>query len=72
METPNQFLQRLLEKKIRVVLKWGLYYEGILKGTDKYFNLLLEDVAEVDGVTSTKIGETLIRCNNVKAIVEVA
>lgn len=69
-ENPIQFLKRLELKKIRILTKWGFYYEGILQETDKYFNLLVVDCVEFNNDIKIKLGKTLIRCNNVKLIQE--
>lgn len=69
-ENPKQFLSRLVHKKVKVVLKWGLTYEGILLSSDNYFNILLDDCYESDDNNKSNIGQVSIRCNNVKMIVE--
>ncbi|KAI3379110.1 hypothetical protein SNEBB_011457 [Seison nebaliae] len=63
---PKPFLNSLIAKKAIVKLKWGLEYRGFLTSTDAYMNLALQKADEyVDGVFSGKLGDILIRCNNV-------
>ncbi|KAK9481023.1 SMX3 core Sm protein-like protein Sm F [Lipomyces japonicus] len=64
---PKPFLQDLTGKNIIVRLKWGqTEYKGILTSVDSYMNLQLEDAVEfVNGEDKGKLGEIMIRCNNV-------
>ena len=66
---PKPFVQELVGKRVVVKLKGytgGMEYQGTLKATDGYMNLhLLESEEWVDGQFRDKLGEVLIRCNNV-------
>jgi|Transcript_24261 small nuclear ribonucleoprotein F len=63
---PKPFLADLTGKTIRVKLKWGMEYQGVLSSSDAYMNLQLEKTEEfVDGKFAGFLGEVLIRCNNV-------
>lgn len=63
---PKPFLTDLLQKEIRVRLKWGQEYTGKLASTDNYMNLqILNAVEHVEGQKATPLGEIMIRCNNV-------
>lgn len=65
-ENPKPFLNELCGKRVVAKLKWGMEYQGMLKSTDAYMNLhLLEADEWVNGEFRDKIGEMLIRCNNV-------
>lgn len=70
LENPKQFLSRLVNKKVRVFLKWGQYYEGNLIEYDKYFNLVLNECKEFDNENINEVNRIFIRCNNVKIIQE--
>lgn len=63
---PKPFLASLVGSPVVVRLKWGMEYRGRLTSTDAYFNVLLGDAEEwVGGAMAGRIGEVLIRCNNV-------
>ena len=63
---PKPFLSDLTGKAVRVRLKWGQEYQGILSSSDAYMNLRLDKTEEfVDGEFAGFLGEVLIRCNNV-------
>lgn len=63
---PKPFLSDLTGKSIMVKLKWGQSYKGILTSVDSYMNMQLEDTEEyVDGNLEGKMGEVLVRCNNI-------
>ncbi|KAF9933024.1 hypothetical protein FBU30_006699 [Linnemannia zychae] len=63
---PKPFLNDLTGKAVWVKLKWGQDYKGYLVSVDSYMNLQLADTEEyVDGTSTGKLGEVLIRCNNV-------
>ena len=63
---PKPFLADLTGKTVRVKLKWGLEYEGVLASVDSYMNVHLERTEEyMDGQFAGFLGEVLIRCNNV-------
>ncbi|KAI4290730.1 U6 snRNA-associated Sm-like protein LSm6 [Pancytospora philotis] len=70
-ETPVQFLDRLRGRRVAVHLKWGIIYRGMLGCVDRYMNVVLTDAAEVNAGSELRVGETYIRCNNVKLIEEV-
>ena len=66
---PKPFLKDLTGKSVRVKLKWGMEYQGILSSSDAYMNLQLDRTEEyIDGQYTGKLGEVLIRCNNVMYI----
>lgn len=63
---PQPFLKKLLKNFVRVKLKWGMEYKGVLESYDIYMNVHLKEVEE--WVNNDKIGllnEILIRCNNI-------
>ena len=63
---PKPFLNDLTGKPVIVKLKWGMEYLGVLVSVDSYFNLQLAGTEEyIGGAFAGKIGEVLIRCNNV-------
>lgn len=63
---PKPFLIDLVDKPVIVKLKWGMEYKGVLVAFDGYMNLQIADTEEwIAGVCRGKIGESLIRCNNV-------
>lgn len=61
-----------MNKIVVVRLKWGIEYKGKLVNFDKYMNFRLVDSEEIiDGASTGKLGEILIRCNNVLFVQEV-
>jgi small nuclear ribonucleoprotein F len=63
---PKPFLTELTGKVVICRLKWGMEYKGTLLSVDSYMNLQLGGAEEyVDGQFAGKLGEILIRCNNV-------
>ncbi|KAH3758118.1 small nuclear ribonucleoprotein F [Pelomyxa schiedti] len=63
---PKPFLNDLTGKDVVVKLKWGMEYKGVLVAVDNYMNLQLQNTEEyIDGAFTGKLGEVLIRCNNV-------
>jgi len=63
---PIPFLSQLTGNSVIVKLKWGLEYRGILASVDRYMNVRLTSTEEwIDGALAGKLGEVLIRCNNV-------
>merc|ERR1739840_19175 len=63
---PKPFLNGLTGKAVTVKLKWGHEYKGFLVSVDAYMNLQLAQTEEfIDGNFTGKLGEVLVRCNNV-------
>ncbi|KAK8815223.1 hypothetical protein WA158_003435 [Blastocystis sp. Blastoise] len=63
---PKPFLHSLIGKPVIVRLKWRAEYKGYLVSVDNYFNILLGNCEEYsDGAFSSRLGDVLIRCNNV-------
>jgi small nuclear ribonucleoprotein F len=64
---PRPFLQSLIGKDVFVRLKWNeTEYKGRLVSTDSYMNIQLSDAEEhIPNEEPTKLGQILIRCNNV-------
>ncbi|RFU25118.1 hypothetical protein B7463_g11219, partial [Scytalidium lignicola] len=64
---PRPMLQALVNKDVRVRLKWGdTEYKGTLIATDSYMNLQLANTEEyISNKPTSVLGQVLIRCNNV-------
>jgi small nuclear ribonucleoprotein F len=63
---PKPFLVDLTGKTVKVKLKWGMEYQGVLAAADAYMNLQLSATEEfLDGQFAGFLGDVLIRCNNV-------
>ena len=63
---PNQYINQLIGKKIKVRLKWGIDYNGTLETVDSYMNLKLNNSEEwFDNTLIGNLGEIIIRCNNI-------
>jgi small nuclear ribonucleoprotein F len=68
---PNRYLKSLIGKRIKVKLKWGMVYYGILQTFDTYMNLSLNQTEEwINEHCVGNLGQVLIRCNNVSFIAE--
>ena len=69
---PKTFLFLGISKKILVKLKWGIEYKGTLISSDMYINLRISDTEEwVNGIKIGKLGEIVIRCNNIQFIAKI-
>jgi small nuclear ribonucleoprotein F len=67
---PKPFLIDLTGRQVKIKLKWGMEYHGILESSDAYMNIQLTKCEEyIDGQFAGYLGEVLIRCNNVLYIV---
>ena len=62
----------LIGQNVKVKLKWGMEYYGILQSADEYMNVLLHKCDEyIEQQFAGHLGSVLIRCNNVLYIVAV-
>ena len=70
----HYYLSFTFDDQVYIKLKWGLEYRGKLVSFDGFFNFQLVDTYEClgDGQEDTRLGEVLIRCNNVLYIRPVA
>ncbi|KAH0282932.1 small nuclear ribonucleo protein SmF [Aureobasidium namibiae CBS 147.97] len=63
---PRPMLQSLVSDEVRIRLKWGQEYTGLLVSVDSYMNIQLSNAEEwIDGKSGGSLGQVLIRCNNV-------
>ncbi|KAG9515085.1 hypothetical protein KCU61_g5809, partial [Aureobasidium melanogenum] len=63
---PRPMLQSLVNDEVRIRLKWGQEYTGLLVSVDSYMNIQLSNAEEwIDGKSGGSLGQVLIRCNNV-------
>ena len=52
--------------EVRIRLKWGQEYTGLLVSVDSYMNIQLSNAEEwIDGKSGGSLGQVLVRCNNV-------
>jgi small nuclear ribonucleoprotein F len=57
---------RSVSDEVRIRLKWGQEYTGLLVSVDSYMNIQLSNAEEwIDGKSGGSLGQVLIRCNNV-------
>lgn len=63
---PTPFVNDLTGQEVFLKLKWGLELKGLLKSVDAYMNFQLLECEEWnEGSFKGKLGEVLVRCNNV-------
>ena len=63
---PQPFVNELTGQEVLIKLKWGLELKGLLKSVDAYMNFQLLECEEwSEGSFKGKLGEVLVRCNNV-------
>ena len=70
MINPQPFMKGLIDHEVVVRLKWGMEYVGTLVAFDQRYNLHLQNCEEWIGQKSIKLGDLLIRCNNILHIRE--
>ena len=53
-------------KFVKIKLKWGMEYKGLLVAFDSYMNLRVKEAEEwIRGKKIGFLGEIFIRCNNI-------
>lgn len=67
-KNPLGIIFKQVGSEIKVYLKTGEVYTGILTKVDNYMNLLLENTIEEMGEKTTRYGKALIRGNNILII----
>jgi len=65
---PIQMLEKSMNKKLTLLLKDGRTVEGTLTGFDEHMNLVLDDTDERRDDSMRKIGQIILRGNNVVTI----
>lgn len=68
MAMPMTVLNKALNQHISLLLKDGRLIEGKLVGYDDYMNMVLEDSEEKHGEDVRKLGDMILRGNNVVSI----
>lgn len=61
---PTEAVRSMKGQKVRIETKGGEEMEGVLESVDSYINLLLSDTEEVNGDAGRKLGEVVVRGNN--------
>ncbi len=66
---PTELMDKCIGSKIWIMMKGDKELVGILRGFDKYVNMVLDDVTEVEitpeGKKTTKLESILLNGNNV-------
>ena len=66
MIAPLTILNKNINNRVRVELKFGKEYRGILDGYDPHMNLVLKGVEEIiDGNLTRKLNNAIVRGDNV-------
>jgi len=66
---PSKYLFSLIGRIVKIKLKWGMVYQGVLRAFDSYMNVRLDDAEEwIGGEKLGNLGQILIRCNNITYI----
>ena len=58
---PEKLLNRSLNRNIRVVMRNGREYRGVLRGFDESMNLTLEEVREIEEGMEKEVGSLMIK-----------
>ncbi len=68
MTVPNDLLAESIGKNVVILLKDHRILEGSLSGFDDYMNMVLVDTVENKEGQSRRLGEVILRGNNVVSI----
>jgi len=68
MALPLDVLQKSVNQNLTLLLKDGRVINGKLSGYDEYMNLVLDDVEETKDETKRRLGQIILRGNNVVSI----
>lgn len=68
MVTPQNLLEKSINKQVVVILKDGRSMEGMLTGFDEYLNMVLEGTEEQNKENKRRLGTVVLRGNNVVSI----
>lgn len=62
---PTDSVKAMVGEKVRIEMKGGEVLEGILESVDSYINLLLSDTSDLGAEGERKLGEVVVRGNNI-------
>ena len=68
MVLPAELLEKSLNRKVSLLLKDNSILEGTLSGFDDYMNMVLEDTEERRDDVVRRLGQVVLRGNNVVSI----
>ncbi|MCU0799369.1 MAG: LSM domain-containing protein [Candidatus Thermoplasmatota archaeon] len=68
MVTPQNLLEKCVNRQVVVILKDGRSMEGMLTGFDEYLNMVLEGTEEQNKENKRRLGTVVLRGNNVVSI----
>jgi small nuclear ribonucleoprotein len=68
MALPLDVLEKAMNQRLSLLLKDGRVIDGKLTGYDEYMNMVLEEVEETNGEAKKRIGNVILRGNNVVSI----
>jgi len=68
MVTPQNLLEKCVNRQVIVILKDGRSMEGMLTGFDEYLNMVLEGTEEQNKENKRRLGTVVLRGNNVVSI----
>ena len=68
MALPLDVLEKAVNQNLTLLLKDGRSITGKLTGYDEYMNLVLNDVEETHDETKRRLGQIILRGNNVVSI----
>jgi len=68
MALPLDVLQKSVNQNLTLLLKDGRLINGKLTGYDEYMNLVLDEVEENKDDTKRRLGQIILRGNNVVSI----
>ena len=68
MVLPTDLLENSVNREVSLLLKDGRVLKGKLTGYDQYMNLVLEDTREEKGDAERRLGNVVLRGNNIVSI----
>ena len=68
MVLPTDLLENSMNKEVSLLLKDGRVLKGKLSGYDQYMNLVIEDTREERGDAERRLGNVVLRGNNIVSI----
>ena len=67
-EKPFDLIHNSLDREVKVFLRDGRLFVGIMRGYDKDLNLALDDATTTDGESTKEYGRIIVRRNNILSI----